>query len=33
MWPLSSFRLGGRGIQNADETDRLNWYTSVLFTF
>jgi hypothetical protein len=23
----------GRGIQNADETDRLNWYTSVLFTF
>lgn len=23
----------GRGIQNADETDRLKWYTSVLFTF
>jgi hypothetical protein len=23
----------GRGIQNADETDRLDWYTSVLFTF
>lgn len=23
----------GRGIQNADETDRFNWYTSVLFTF
>jgi hypothetical protein len=23
----------GRGIQSADETDRLNWYTSVLFTF
>jgi hypothetical protein len=23
----------GRGIQNADETDRLNWYTSILFTF
>jgi hypothetical protein len=23
----------GRGIENADETDRLNWYTSVLFTF
>jgi hypothetical protein len=23
----------GRGIQNANETDRLNWYTSVLFTF
>jgi hypothetical protein len=23
----------GRGIQNADETDRLNWYTAVLFTF
>jgi hypothetical protein len=23
----------GRGIQNADETDRLNWYTSLLFTF
>jgi hypothetical protein len=23
----------GRGIQNADATDRLNWYTSVLFTF
>lgn len=23
----------GRGIQNADVTDRLNWYASVLFTF
>lgn len=23
----------GRGIQNTDETDRLNWCTSVLFTF
>jgi hypothetical protein len=23
----------GRGIQNAEETDRFNWYTSVLFTF
>ncbi len=23
----------GRGIQNADQTDRFNWYTSVLFTF
>jgi hypothetical protein len=23
----------GRGIQNADETDRFNWYTSVLVTF
>ena len=23
----------GRGIQNADATDRYNWYTSVLFTF
>lgn len=23
----------GRGIQNVDETDRLNWYASVLFTF
>ena len=23
----------GRGIQNADATDRFNWYTSVLFTF
>jgi hypothetical protein len=23
----------GRGIENADATDRLNWYTSVLFTF
>lgn len=23
----------GRGIQNADATDRLNWYTAVLFTF
>jgi hypothetical protein len=23
----------GRGIENADETDRFNWYTSVLFTF
>jgi hypothetical protein len=23
----------GRGIQNADATDRLNWYGSVLFTF
>jgi hypothetical protein len=23
----------GRGIQNADATDRLNWYASVLFTF
>ena len=23
----------GRGIQNADETARLNWYASVLFTF
>lgn len=23
----------GRGIQNAEATDRLNWYTSLLFTF
>lgn len=23
----------GRGIQNAEQTDRLNWYTSLLFTF
>jgi len=23
----------GRGIQNADETDRLNWYAAVLVTF
>jgi hypothetical protein len=23
----------GRGIQNVDATDRLNWYASVLFTF
>jgi len=23
----------GRGIENADETDRLNWYASILFTF
>lgn len=23
----------GRGIQNAEATDRLNWYTSILFTF
>jgi hypothetical protein len=23
----------GRGIQNADQTDRFNWYTSILFTF
>jgi hypothetical protein len=23
----------GRGIQNADETDRLNWYVGVLATF
>ena len=23
----------GRGIENAQETDRLNWYTSILFTF
>jgi hypothetical protein len=23
----------GRGIQNADETDRFNWYTAILFTF
>jgi hypothetical protein len=23
----------GRGIQNADATDRFNWYASVLFTF
>ena len=23
----------GRGIQNADETDRLNWYSAILFTF
>lgn len=23
----------GRGIQNADATDRLNWYASILFTF
>lgn len=23
----------GRGIQNASDTDRLNWYSSVLFTF
>ena len=23
----------GRCIQNADETDRFNWYTSILFTF
>ena len=32
---LAAHLLGyvGRGIQNADETDRFNWYTSVLFTF
>jgi hypothetical protein len=23
----------GRGIENAEATDRLNWYASVLFTF
>jgi hypothetical protein len=23
----------GRGIENADATDRFNWYTSILFTF
>jgi hypothetical protein len=23
----------GRGIQNVDETDRYNWYASILFTF
>ena len=23
----------GRGIQNADETDRLNWYAGILATF
>jgi hypothetical protein len=23
----------GRGIQNANETDRLDWYSSILFTF
>ena len=23
----------GRGIQNADETDRYNWYASMLFSF
>jgi Putative MetA-pathway of phenol degradation len=23
----------GRGVQNADETDRLDWYASILFTF
>ena len=23
----------GRGIQNTDATDRLNWYASILFTF
>jgi hypothetical protein len=23
----------GRGVQNAEENDRFNWYTSVLFTF
>lgn len=23
----------GRGIENAEATDRLNWYTSILFTF
>jgi hypothetical protein len=23
----------GHGIQNADATDRFNWYTSILFTF
>jgi hypothetical protein len=23
----------GRGIENADDTDRVNWYTSILFTF
>ncbi len=23
----------GRGIQNAEQTDRLNWYSAVLFTF
>ncbi len=23
----------GRGIENVDVTDRLNWYTSILFTF
>lgn len=23
----------GRGVQNADTTDRYNWYTAILFTF
>jgi hypothetical protein len=23
----------GRGVQNADQTNRYNWYTSILFTF
>jgi hypothetical protein len=23
----------GRGAKNADEMDRFNWYTSLLFTF
>jgi hypothetical protein len=23
----------GRGIQNVEQTDQLNWYTSILFTF
>jgi len=23
----------GRGVQNAGQTDQLNWYTSILFTF
>jgi hypothetical protein len=23
----------GRGVQNVEETDQLNWYTSILFTF
>jgi hypothetical protein len=23
----------GRGVQNAGETDQLNWYTSILITF
>lgn len=23
----------GRGVQNTGQTDQLNWYTSILFTF
>jgi len=23
----------GRGIQNVEQTDQFNWYTSILFTF